>query len=191
MILSDRDIRRALSSGRIRIDPSPPDSAYQTSAVDLTFGGGVHVWKPEIKGTRIAIGQFDFARVARSGLKRLAPGPDGVWRLKPGVFCLALTRERIEIPSRSRLAARVEGRSSLARLGLSVHMTAPTIHADTHGQITLEILNHGPFELLLREGDPICQLVFEELSAPPETAQKETFRDQRSVKGRTRRKPRS
>lgn len=184
MILSDQDIRQALKSGRIRIDPEPPESAFQTSSVDLTFGGGVHVWKKSVQGRVIQLDDFSFASLAREGLKALKPDSHGRWKLKPGMFCLALTRERLEIPSRSRLAARIEGRSSLARLGISVHMTAPTIHADTHGRITLEILNHGPFEIWLREGDPFCQLVFEELSAFPAKRQKPTFSNQRSVKGK-------
>ncbi len=184
MILSDRDISKAIADGRIRLRPAPPESAYQTSSVDLTFGGGVHVWKDTVRGCRIPVSGFNYAKLARTGLKPLKPGRGGSWCISPGMFCLSLTRERLEIPAGSRLAARVEGRSSLARLGLSVHMTAPTIHADTHGRITLEIFNHGPFDLILRVGDPICQLVFEELSAPPAKNQKRLFANQRSVKGR-------
>ncbi len=184
MILSDQDIRRAIRDGRIRIDPVPPASAFQTSSVDLTFGGGVHVWKKAMQGRAVELATLNYAKLAREGLKALKPDSKGRWKLKPGMFCLALTRERLEIPSEFRIAARVEGRSSLARLGISVHMTAPTIHADTHGRITLEMFNHGPFEVLVREGDPICQLVFEELSAPPERRQKPTFKNQKSVKGR-------
>jgi len=186
MILSDQEIRRAIEEGRIRLEPRPPRSAYQTSSVDLTFGGGVHVWKPSVRGRRVELASYRYADLARAGLAALKADSKGRWHLAPGMFCLALTRERLEIPSESRLAARVEGRSSLARLGLAIHMTAPTIHADTHGRITLEIMNHGPFEILIREGDPICQLVFEQLSASPGGRQKPTFSNQRSVKGRRR-----
>src|SRR5262249_40241594 len=60
-----------------------------------------------------------------------------------------------------RLAARVEGKSSLARLGLVIHMTAPTIHADFEGRIRLEMMNHGAVPIRLWPGMRICQLIFE------------------------------
>jgi hypothetical protein len=61
----------------------------------------------------------------------------------------------------SRLAARVEGKSSLARLGLGIHVTAPTIHSGFAYPIRLEILNHGHAPIRLRSGMKICQLIFE------------------------------
>ncbi|HEY0439702.1 MAG TPA: dCTP deaminase, partial [Xanthobacteraceae bacterium] len=74
---------------------------------------------------------------------------------------LAWTRERVELPVHSRLAARVEGKSSLARVGLGVHITAPTIHSGFAYRIRLEIVNHGRVPIRLRTGMKICQLIFE------------------------------
>lgn len=79
------------------------------------------------------------------------------------------SRERVHLKHESKLAARVEGRSSLARLGLMVHLTAPTIHPGFSGRITLEMINHGPFYLRLVPGTTrVCQLIFERLEDAPE-----------------------
>jgi dCTP deaminase len=79
----------------------------------------------------------------------------------PHDFVLAWTIEMVHIPVRSRFAARVEGKSGLARLGLVVHLTAPTIHAGYKGQVQLEMINFVPNEIILDVGMPICQLIFE------------------------------
>ena len=79
----------------------------------------------------------------------------------PNDFVLAWTAETVYLPVTSRFAARVEGKSGLARLGLVVHLTAPTIHAGYKGQIQLEMINFGPNEIILDVGMPICQLIFE------------------------------
>jgi dCTP deaminase len=105
--------------------------------------------------------------------------------IRPGEFVLALTRERVELPRQSRLAARVEGRSSLARLGLAVHLTAPTIHAGFRGYITLEITNQGPIPIKLRPGLAICQLILEHVFGTPAAEMTGAFQDQTSVEGRT------
>lgn len=81
---------------------------------------------------------------------------------------LAITRERVHLTRNSKLAARVEGRGSLARLGLVVHLTAPTIHSGWNGKITLEMINFSPFHLKLIPGrTPVCQLIVEMLESEP------------------------
>jgi dCTP deaminase len=110
--------------------------------------------------------------------------PDGSIIIAPGAFALAQTRERVELPEDSCLAARVEGRSSYARLGLVVHMTAPTIHAGFAGTIVLEMMNFGPFHLKIDPGRTrICQLIFEELGAAPSCALQTVFQNQTCVLG--------
>lgn len=94
------------------------------------------------------------------------------YRLDPGAFVLALTLERVALPIQSgaaepTLAARVEGRSSLARCGMLVHFTAPTIHAGFDGNVTLEIINLGPTPILLTPGSYVCQLIVEEVLGVP------------------------
>jgi dCTP deaminase len=103
--------------------------------------------------------------------------PEG-YVFKPQTFLLGWTQEKIQLPHRSRLAARVEGKSSLARLGIGVHVTAPTIHAgfgykkndaDYPGSpLQLEMWNVGPLDVKLVEGMPICQLIFEAVDGTPE-----------------------
>ena len=87
--------------------------------------------------------------------------------MEPGAFILGWTAEEIELPLRSRIAARVEGKSSLARLGIGIHITAPTIHAGFPGTIQLEICNHGCLRVRLMTGMAICQLIFEQTFGTP------------------------
>jgi dCTP deaminase len=103
--------------------------------------------------------------------------------LRPGDFIIALTAERVALPKSSRLAARVEGRSSLARLGLGVHVTAPTIHADWDGEIALEITNLGCLDIKLRPGLAICQLIIEQVHGTPATSLTSIFQGQQSAAG--------
>lgn len=100
------------------------------------------------------------------------------YALRPGTFCLGWTIEKVQLPHRSRIAARVEGKSGLARLGLGVHVTAPTIHAgfgfkenDTHypgSPIQLEIWNVGPNSIVPDYAMKVCQLIFEIVDGTPE-----------------------
>ena len=96
-----------------------------------------------------------------------------------------MTRESVHLKPGSKLAARVEGRSSLARLGLVVHLTAPTIHANFNAPITLEMINHGPFYLRLVPGKTrVCQLIFERLETEPAEDIKTEFQHQTSPAGK-------
>jgi dCTP deaminase len=101
---------------------------------------------------------------------------------RPNRLLLAWTREYIELKAHARLAARVEGKSSLARLGIAVHITAPTIHVGFGGQIRLEMDNHGKVPLRLRTRMPICQLIFEQTLGVPVQGYKGRFSGQRSAK---------
>ena len=83
------------------------------------------------------------------------------FEIKRNAFVIAKTLERVEIPLD--LAARVEGKSTLARFGLTVHITAPKIDPGFKGNITLEMFNLGPFSLKLTSGMRICGLTFERL----------------------------
>lgn len=87
--------------------------------------------------------------------------------LKPQGFVLGWTAEEVVLPEFSRIAARVEGKSSLARLGVGVHVTAPTIHCGFTGSIQLEIFNFGPHSVVLSSGMRVCQLIFEQTYGTP------------------------
>ena len=98
--------------------------------------------------------------------------------LPPRKLALAWTRAYIELKTEARLAARVEGKSSLARLGLVVHMTVPTIHAGFEGRIRLEMMNHGAVQIRLCPGTRICQLIFETTLGTAERGYKGQFAGQ-------------
>jgi len=93
--------------------------------------------------------------------------PVGGFALEPGRFVLSNTLERINLPiisGETCYSARVEGRSSYARIGLLIHFTAPTIHAGFKGTITLELMNFGKNPIILYPEINICQLIFEKVT---------------------------
>src|SRR5713101_2113135 len=90
-------------------------------------------------------------------------------------FMLGYTREIIQLPHHSRIAARVEGKSSLARLGIGIHVTAPTIHAGFKGRIQLEICNHGTLKVKLTAGMRVCRLIFEQTLGTPDKGYRGQF----------------
>ena len=106
--------------------------------------------------------------------------------LAPNKFVLGNTLERVHLPIREGrpcYAARIEGRSSFARVGLLVHFTAPTIHAGFEGTITLEMINLAEYPISLFQGMEICQLIFESVGSTPFTNPSE-FHGQSTPAGR-------
>ena len=101
--------------------------------------------------------------------------------LEPGRFILAWTHEEINLPHHTRIAARVEGKSSLARLAIGVHVTAPTIQAGFAGPLQLEMFNHGTARVELTPGMAICQLIFEMTFGTPEKGYSGQFKHQEPV----------
>jgi dCTP deaminase len=182
VILSDREIKLALERGLVRITPLPGPRAWSSTAVDLGLASELTVWEPPAGRNRRLIfspGDADFSypeTLKKYGRSFDIPGEGFV--LEPGRFVLGWTVEKIQIPHRSRLAARVEGKSTLARLGLGIHVTAPTIHAGfgysqqdpsfPGNAIQLEIWNIAPIPIRLKTGMAICQLIFEEVHGTPE-----------------------
>jgi dCTP deaminase len=181
MILSDREGRVALARGAARVTPEPSLGAFPSTAVDLTLGAELRVWRsgplPSPPTIRPGAPHFNITQVLERLTQPLRISADG-YELPPGSFVLGWTAERVRLPHRSRLAARVEGKSSLARLGLGIHVTAPTIHAGFGDKeddpeypgtpIQLEIWNIGRLSIILDPGLPICQLIFEEVHGTPE-----------------------
>ena len=178
MIYSDLDIKHALEEEGLVIEPRPVSAAYATSSVDLLLGNTLTVFDPPIPGVEIAVtvAQADPEETAERYGKVVTVPANSFIELKPNAFALGYTVERIELPLN--LAARVEGKSSVARWGLSIHQTAPTIHAGFHGNIRLEIANVGPFVCRLTPGMQICQLVIEELKSTPENELQSRFQNQ-------------
>jgi dCTP deaminase len=175
MILTDREIQIAIAEGHVDISPAPARDAYSPTSVDLTLGRTFAVWVAH-EGSSIRPGApgFKYTNFIRNQQIK----EKDMWIIKRGEFVLAWTKEVIKIPIKSKLAARVEGKSSLARLGIGVHLTAPTIHCGFIGPIQLEIVNSGPNEIILDAGMRICQLIFELTTGTPEKGYQGLFLNQ-------------
>jgi dCTP deaminase len=158
MILTDREIEIFIANKQITIDPEPPLDAYSSTSLDLTLAEPGEIWK-RLPGEPIRPNAMGY-QYRQLAARREKVSLDG-FTFKSNSLLLAWTRESVSLPYTSRIAARVEGKSGLARLGLVIHMTAPTIHAGFRGQIQLEMCNLGPYDIILDVGMPICQLIFE------------------------------
>jgi dCTP deaminase len=193
MILSDREIRAALARDAIKLTPDPrhDPSLWSSTALDLCLGDQISSWDFNRPGAPVCFSPADpdhdlvdlIARFTRTEVI-----PDTGVPLEPGSFLLGWTREVVQLPHRSRLAARVEGKSGLARLGMGVHVTAPTIHAGfgasdadpswVGNPIQLEIWNTGRLPIVLKRGMKIGQLIFEWVDGTPEQGYTGQFRVQ-------------
>jgi dCTP deaminase len=159
VILSDGTIREALASGRIGVDPLA-DGAVQPSSVDIRLAAQFRVF---------ANHRYPYIDVRQDQpeLTELVEGTAGEpFVLHPGEFVLGSTLERITLPDD--VVARLEGKSSLARLGLVIHSTAGFIDAGFDGDVTLELSNVATLPILLHPGMKIAQLAFFQLDRPAE-----------------------
>jgi dCTP deaminase len=171
-ILSDHELWGLITAGRLKIDPTPAADAISPSTIDLSLGDKFTVLAA--RGGPAVETVID-TRDSSAVLQALSDfgteieiAADGYFELRPGMFVLGWTRESISLPNY--LAARIEGRSTLARLGLSIHQTAPTVHPTFDAPLRLELSNVGPFTLKLYPGQAICQLVVETMSLPAATS---------------------
>lgn len=165
MILTDREIEIALDKRQIIVEPTPDlKTALSSTTLDLTLSNVFVEWNA-IGGTTVEPGSADYS------YKNLLPMQhtltQNTYTLGPKSFVLAWTAEEVFLPEESRIAARVEGKSSLARLGVGIHVTAPTIHSGFSGNIQLEMFNFGPHRILLEAGMRVCQLIFEQTYGTP------------------------
>ena len=159
MLLSDRDIRKEIESGRVGIAPFEADMV-QPSSVDVRIDRYFRVFENH------RYPHIDPAE-EQAELTRLVE-PDGAdpFILHPGEFVLASTYEVVTLPDD--VAARLEGKSSLGRLGLLTHSTAGFIDAGFSGHVTLELSNMATLPIKLWPGMKIGQLCFFRLSSPAE-----------------------
>jgi dCTP deaminase len=190
MILSAREIRVLLERGLIGLVPMPEDPRrWSPTSVDLTLDGELRPWGGMVpKGLVIDPTEEGF-RVNRLVQDYTEPTDcTGGYVLMPNTLVLGWTVEHLSLPRTARIGARVEGKSSLARVGLGIHVTAPTIHPGfghdeanpglKGSSIRLEIWNAGPLQIRLTKGMPICQLLFEEVHGTPEAGYVGQFRVQ-------------
>jgi dCTP deaminase len=158
-VLADRDIRAALEAGRIRIEPYDPGD-LQPSSVDLHLDRSFRVFR----NNRYA---YIDPREAQPDLTELLEVRDEeAFVLHPGEFVLGQTLEWVELPTD--LVARLEGKSSLGRLGLLIHSTAGYVDPGWKGTLTLELSNVANLPIALYAGMRIGQISFFEMSSPVE-----------------------
>ncbi|MGI8987359.1 MAG: dCTP deaminase [Nocardioidaceae bacterium] len=159
MLLSDRDIRAEVEVGRVRLEPFDP-TMVQPSSVDVRLDRFFRVFEnhryPHIDP---AVEQAELTR-------EVDAADDEPFILHPGEFVLGSTYETVTLPDD--VAARVEGKSSLGRLGLLTHATAGFIDPGFSGHVTLELSNVATLPIELYPGMKIGQLCFFRLSSPSE-----------------------
>lgn len=164
MILSDGDIRLAIQQGRVKIGSTQGDllQHIHASSMDLHLGNTFKLYEHS------AFAVLDPKKPETfSGNMRLITVPaGGSFIVQPGEFVLGVTQETISVPDD--LVVRVEGRSSLGRLGIIVHSTAGFVDPGFSGTITLEISNLNRLPVALYPGMRVCQLAFEQMSRPAE-----------------------
>ncbi len=158
-VLSDRDIRAALQAGRVRIDPYDA-TCLQPSSVDLHLDADFRVFRNN---------RYPFidVRAPQPDLTELVSiKEDEPFILHPNEFVLGQTLEWVELPDD--LVARLEGKSSLGRLGLLIHSTAGYVDPGWKGNLTLELSNVANLPIALYRGMKIGQISFFKMSSPVE-----------------------
>jgi len=166
MRLSDSDIETALASGYLSITPTPDVSKIKGISVDLRLGHQFRVFTDHNTGF---IDLSGHKKDLENTMNRIMGSEinlkeDEIFYLHPGELALASTLESVSIPDD--LVGWLDGRSSLARLGLMVHVTAHRIDPGWSGQIVLEMHNMGKLPLGLRPGMDICAINFETMTSP-------------------------
>ena len=159
MVLSDRTIREEIATGRIAIEPFDP-SLVQPSSVDVRVDRSFRVFHNN---------RYPFIDVRQpmEDLTELVVVEDGrPFNLHPGEFVLGQTLEHVTLPHD--LVARLEGKSSLGRLGLLIHSTAGYVDPGWDGYLTLELSNVANLPITIYEGMPIGQLSFMRMDGPVE-----------------------
>ncbi|GMA21151.1 dCTP deaminase [Arsenicicoccus piscis] len=159
MLLRDRDIRAEIESGRVVLDPYDP-SMVQPSSVDVRLDRYFRLFDNH----KYAV--IDPAQEQPELTRLVEVDPSDSFVLHPGEFVLGSTLEGVTLPDD--LAARVEGKSSLGRLGLLTHATAGFVDPGFSGHVTLELSNVATLPILLYPGMKIGQLCFMRLTGPAE-----------------------
>ncbi len=156
-VLSDGTIRRLIEDGRIRVDPWDP-GMLQPASIDLRLGPSFRVFH------NFRVAAIDLADPPTNLTEHVELTAGESFVIHPGEFCLGRTEEWVELPDD--IVARIEGKSSLGRLGLIVHATAGFVDPGFQGTLTLEITNLTRVPIILWPGKPIAQLSFMTLDQP-------------------------
>ncbi len=159
MLLSDRDIRTEVDRGRVGLEPYEP-AMIQPSSIDVRLDRLFRVFENH------RYPHIDPAQEQSELTREVEPVGDEPFILHPGEFVLGSTYEQVALPDD--IAARLEGKSSLGRLGLLTHSTAGFIDPGFTGHVTLELSNVATLPIKLYPGMKIGQLCFFRLSSPSE-----------------------
>jgi dCTP deaminase len=157
--LSDGTIRRLIDGGRLVVDPYD-EAMIQPSSIDLRLGPSFRVFH------NYRVSAIDLRDPPENLTEEVVIEADEPFVIHPGEFCLGRTQEWVELPDD--VVARVEGKSSLGRLGLIVHATAGFVDPGWKGTLTLEFTNLTRVPIKLYSGLPIAQLSFMALDRPAE-----------------------
>jgi len=150
MVLSDADIQNYILKGKIRVDPPLPAEQLGSCSVDFRLGNEFSI--------------FEHSRHAFIDLRDKAAIQSLMRTIQPREFALAITMETLELDDD--VLGRLEGRSSLGRIGIIVHGTAGLFDPGWRGKATLELSNLGIMPVALYPGMRICSFTFEQLSSP-------------------------
>ena len=160
VVLSDVDIVRYIEAGKIKVDPPLPPSQRGSCSVDFRLGNEFSIFE---HSRHAYIDLRDTSAI--QNLMRSIVVPDGEpFILQPREFALAITLESLELDDE--VLGRLEGRSSLGRIGIIVHGTAGLFDPGWRGKATLELSNLGIMPVALYPGMRICSFTFEQLSSP-------------------------
>ncbi len=156
MVLSDRDIKREMAAGRIRVEPLD-EKDIQPASVDVRLGSNFRIFKNSSNA-------YIDPTVEQHGLTESIDVPEGeTFVLHPGQFALGTTLERIAVADD--ILGKLEGKSTLGRLGLMIHSTAGYVDPGWDGEITLELSNVATLPIVLHPGMRIGQMSFERPTA--------------------------
>lgn len=192
-ILSQRAIKKLLEGGSLEIQPLPKEDHFDSDAVEVHLGDTIWEWTRQPGGSTLALSlwktshqndsdYFNYNDFAKQHLKPVPPDNTGIVALRPHTFYLADLKQYTKLPPD--VAMHIQGKSTLARLGVIVHLTAPHAHAGWNGKLTLEIYNLGPFIIELKSGMAIGQLTFWRVEDPGELAERDsTFSNQADARG--------
>jgi dCTP deaminase len=159
VILSDRTIRAEIAAGRIVVDPFDP-SMVQPSSIDVRLDDRFLVFRSHTRPViDVKQDMTDLTELVRAD-------DDQPFVLHPGEFVLGSTAERVGLPDD--IVGRIEGKSSLGRLGLLIHTTAGFVDAGFQGYLTLELSNVATLPITLYPGMKIGQISFLRMDGPAE-----------------------
>lgn len=178
MVLSDIEIETEINEKRLRFNPpiDDLDGRVDSSAVDLLLHEELWVVPENSEGITVDPGAIRIKEFLEKQSDRVSIA-QGSYEFKPHQLVLGKTLEYVILPNH--LAARIEGKSSLARFGLSVHFTAPTVMAGFEGHLVLEMYNSGPFTIKLSHRMKIAQLILESVSPPSRRGYSGQFQKQK------------